>query len=234
MFDGIDMGERHSRVLAELAEVGMTMVRRLSEAMLQARDPQTQAQLGLAFHRASRAVRQTLALEFRLAQEARRLERDVATLATTAPPSPARAVGAPRPPSERTGWDEYESSDSDELLDELDVLLEGEDLDLEAVHEAVESCIASIRHDLDIELPEAGIALRARGGPAEGRRRVNGPPPTASADSAPAADGEGLAVGRANRPPPPSAARRSALLGASACLRPPSLASPLHAWRSSA
>lgn len=54
MVEDIDMGERHGRVLAELAEVGMTMVRRLSEAMLQARDPQTQAQLGLAFHRASR------------------------------------------------------------------------------------------------------------------------------------------------------------------------------------
>ncbi|MBJ7413261.1 MAG: hypothetical protein JHD15_23285, partial [Phenylobacterium sp.] len=80
------MGERHGRVLAELAEVGMTMVRRLSEAMLQARDPQTQAQLGLAFHRASRAVRQTLALEFRLAQEARRLERDRAAPVATAPP----------------------------------------------------------------------------------------------------------------------------------------------------
>ncbi|WP_156467090.1 hypothetical protein, partial [Phenylobacterium sp. CCH9-H3] len=87
MVDNVDMRERHGRVLAELAEVGMAMVRRLSEALLQARDPQTQAQLGLAYHRVSRAVRQTLALECRLAQEARRLERD---LAATAPAAAAR------------------------------------------------------------------------------------------------------------------------------------------------
>lgn len=216
MVEDIDMRERHGRVLAELAEVGMTMVRRLSEALLEARDPQTQAQLGLAYHRVSRAVRQTLALEFRLAQEAHRLERDTAPPATAAPPSsppsPPRAAAAPRPPYERTGWDEYESSDSDEALDALDAVLDAEDLDLEAVHEAVETCIASIRHDLDMELPEHGMASRLDSeGPAEGHWRANNPPPALPA------------------------ARRSALLGASACLRPPPLGSPpLHAWRSSA
>ncbi len=216
MVDDIDMRERHGRVLAELAEVGMTMVRRLSEALLEARDPQTQAQLGLAYHRVSRAVRQTLALEFRLAQEARRLERDRAAPATAAPPSPPRAATTPRPPYERTGWDEYESSDSDEALDALDGLLDAEDLDLDAVHEAVETCIASIRHDLDMELPGARISSPAgEGGPAEARWK--GSNPTAA----------------------PPVARRSALLGAAALprpplLTPPSLASPLHAWRSSA
>lgn len=215
MVEDIDMGERHGRVLAELAEVGMTMVRRLSEAMLQARDPQTQAQLGLAFHRASRAVRQTLALEFRLAQEARRLERDRAAPVATAPPSPTRAPAPPRPPSERIGWDEYESSDADDTLDELDGLLQAEHPDLEAVHAAVETCIAGIRHDLDIELPVAPISSPAGGGaPAEGRWRENNPAPALPA------------------------ARRSALLGAAALPRPPLTlppsASPLHAWRSSA
>ncbi|WP_197424583.1 hypothetical protein, partial [Phenylobacterium sp. CCH12-B4] len=119
-------------------------------------------------------------------------------------------------PYERTGWDEYESSDSDEALDALDEVLDAEDLDLEAVHEAVETCIVRIRHDLDIELPEARISSPARGGgPAEGRWR--GSEPTAA----------------------PPAGRRSALLGAAAIPGPPSMAlplkaSPLHAWRSSA
>jgi hypothetical protein len=57
MFIESDMRERHGRVLAELAEVGMVMVRRLGEAMLQVADIQVQAQIGLAFHRVSRAVR---------------------------------------------------------------------------------------------------------------------------------------------------------------------------------
>jgi hypothetical protein len=144
MFIESDMRERHGRVLAELAEVGMVMVRRLGEAMLQVADIQVQAQIGLAFHRVSRAVRQTMALEFRLAQAA---HRDAVALQ---PPLPARASASapPRPTAERVGWNEYERADSDEPLDALDELLEAEDLDAETVHEAVETTMARLRRDL--------------------------------------------------------------------------------------
>jgi len=147
------MRERHGRVLAELAEAGMAMVRRLSDAMLRTEDAQTQAQLGLAFHRVSRTIRQTLALEFRLMQEPRRDERGAA--ARTPPPEPR----PPRPPAERTGWNEYEPDDSDEALDELDALLEADEVDLDDVHEAVEACIANIRRDLEVDrtLFEPGV-----------------------------------------------------------------------------
>lgn len=199
-----DMRERHGRVLAELAEAGMAMVRRLSDAMLQTKDVQTQAQLGLAFHRVSRAVRQTMALEFRLAQAARREEREAA-----APPRPAPSPvpRPPRPPTERTGWNEYESDDSDEALDELDALLDAEDVDLDDVHEAVETCIARIRHDLDADRPlvDAGV-------------------PGSATATAPV-----RAVGPPTLPGP--SGRRSLLMGGAAMAppRPPALA-----WRSSA
>ena len=193
-----DMRERHGRVLAELAEAGMVMVRRLGEAMLEADDIQTQAQLGLTFHRVSRAVRQTVALEFRLAQDARREERGIAAPVRAA--RPAEATPAPTPPprlrAERTSWDEYESDDSDELLDELDALLETEDFDLEAADEAVETCIARIRRDLDVD-----PALSAAGVPNK---------TLAPAQAAPAI-----------RLPGGSGGRRSRLMGGAALARPP-------------
>jgi hypothetical protein len=160
MSDHSDMSERHGRVLAELAETGMTMVRRLSDAMARTDDVQTLAQLGMAFHRVSRAVRQTLALESRLAHEARREDRGVDAPVRTTPPERATPPepATPREPAERTNWNEYESDDDHEALEELDALLEAEDLDLEAVHEAVETCIARIRHDLDAEPAEVVVA----------------------------------------------------------------------------
>jgi hypothetical protein len=134
----------------------MAMVRRLSDAMLQADDVQTQVQIGLAFHRVSRAVRQTMALEFRLSQEARRAEHSPKPRpATPTPLEPAVS----RPSPERVGWNEYERDDSDEALDALDELLEAEELDIEAVHEAVEASMDRIRRDIaaDPLLVKAGV-----------------------------------------------------------------------------
>jgi len=202
-----DMRERHGRVLAELAEAGMLMVRRLSQAMERTEDVQTQVQLGLAYHRVSRAVRQTMALEFRLAQEARREDRGA--VAPGRPPRPTPATAEPeraassRPPAERIGWSEHERNDSDEALDALDELLEAEELDIEAVHDAVEASMARIRRDIaaDPLLVKAGVL------------EIDGPA------SAPAQTG--------SLPPPLSPRnRRSELLGAAAFTRPPLAASP--------
>jgi hypothetical protein len=234
MSNDIDMRERHGRVLAELAEVGMTMVRRLSDAMLATDDSQTQAHIGLAFHRVSRAVRQTMALEFRLSQEARR---DVAP-ARPAPAPESPPAPPPRVRAERTGWDEYERADSGESFDELDALLDAEAFDLDTAHEAVETCIANIRRDLDVDpMPATPVGLQpgsrfsspiGGGGPAEGRWR--GKP---AAETSP---GSPLDAALRRRSPPSPSARRSQLLGGAA-LAPPLLAVPrpaAPAWRSSA
>jgi len=149
------MCERHGRVLAELAETGMVMVRRLSAAMLQTEDVQIQAQIGLAYHRVSRAVRLAMVLEFRLRREARR--EDVAR-----PPSPPPAQPAPTPRRERperADWNEYERNDSDEALDEIDALLDAEDLDSGVLHDTLEAAMAGIRRDIaaDPILVKAGV-----------------------------------------------------------------------------
>lgn len=211
-----DMRERHSRVLAELAEVGMVMVRRLGEAMLRIEDIQVQAQIGLAYHRVSRAVRQTMALEFRLAQAA---QREAAAVKTASPsPTPTSAAKPPRPASEQVGWNEYERSDSDEVLDVLDELLETEDLDADVIHEVVETTMARLRQDLaaDPLLVKAGVLVP---------------------------DDPGLALIGAKRPAstPPPRNRRSELLGAASFARPTPTILPKpgpragpFTWRSSA
>lgn len=217
------MRERHERVLAEMAEAGMVMVRALSAAMEAAEDLSAQVQVGLAYHRVSRAVRQTIALEFRLAQAADRAAREPAAPRPAATPAPAPE---PRPSPERGDWYEYERAEADEALEDLDVLLEVDDADPEAVHAAVESCIVRIRHDLDPARPTLRRSISSPvggGGPREAGWRGTG-----SSSARPADSLHHLAGG----PPRPAGKEtwsrgvqprsRSGLLGGAAALpRPP-------------
>jgi hypothetical protein len=63
-----DRAERHGRVLQELTELGMHLARAVSAQAADA-DPETAHGLALDFARIARAVRQTVALEARLADE---------------------------------------------------------------------------------------------------------------------------------------------------------------------
>jgi len=72
MTDASDMIERHGRILAELAEIGMTIARGLRAEAETGETPEAQAQAVTAFPRVARAVRQTLALEAKLKRDARR------------------------------------------------------------------------------------------------------------------------------------------------------------------
>jgi hypothetical protein len=67
-----EMAERHGRMLAELAELGLGLARELHGRALSAETPQETAQLADAFQRLSRSVRQSLALEAKLQRDARR------------------------------------------------------------------------------------------------------------------------------------------------------------------
>ena len=123
MIDRQEMAERHSRHLAELAELGMAVARDLGTATLQA-DVAQKAELGLAFQRAARSVRQTLALEARLARDVARVEeaaRKHADQALKAKVSLKQArIGAV---IEREIWAEYEEDDANEKLDAFSDLL---------------------------------------------------------------------------------------------------------------
>lgn len=68
----MNMAERHSRILGELSEFGLDLARKLHGQAMAAETPQETADLARAFHSVSRSVRQTLALEAKLARDARR------------------------------------------------------------------------------------------------------------------------------------------------------------------
>jgi hypothetical protein len=76
MFTPAKMAERQGRMLAELGELGLALARDLQGRALAAETPQEAAQLADAFHRISRSVRQSLALEAKLKRESVRDERD--------------------------------------------------------------------------------------------------------------------------------------------------------------
>lgn len=78
-----EMTERHARMLGRLAELGMAVAEDMAARALAAETPEQAASLSAGFHRISRSVRQSLALEARLFRDARR-QRDAAETAARA------------------------------------------------------------------------------------------------------------------------------------------------------
>lgn len=135
-------------LLWRLANLGMGVAQRLHDTLLTTEDLDAQARIGVAFHHVSRGVRQSLALEARLAAgwtPVARPAKPEPPATDTQPPTPERAA---REPTEPTGWNEYERLDCDELVDELDRLAdtpEDEPIDLERLDAALEAGVARLR-----------------------------------------------------------------------------------------
>src|SRR5688500_13108755 len=64
------MTERHRQALTELAELGLSLARKIHAQAETVEDVEQAAELSLAFHRVSRSVRQTVALEAKLERDA--------------------------------------------------------------------------------------------------------------------------------------------------------------------
>ena len=75
MLDAVEMAERHGRILARLSELGLAHAERLHDQAMAAEDPKAAAELGLTFHRVSRSIRQSIALEAKLVRDAQAAER---------------------------------------------------------------------------------------------------------------------------------------------------------------
>lgn len=133
-----EMDARHGRILAELAEAGMGLARRLFAASQQPANNHDFVRLAEAFHTVSKSVRQTIALEFKLRHAPRE------PVAPKPEPKPA-AVPPPERPErpEQVYWNEYERADWD---DNLDLLLGAGNRD--AINAAVDDSTARIRRDL--------------------------------------------------------------------------------------
>ncbi|WP_331537219.1 hypothetical protein [Phenylobacterium sp.] len=142
-----EMAERHGRVLAEFAELGLTLGRELAAKAAAAQTTEAAEALALAFHRISRSVRLTIALEMRLTRERQDVAKTHRVLAARAVETRKTQVQAA---VTRAVYDERESDEADRLLDELDDLLSEETLYEEFAHGPVEACIARIRKGLGL------------------------------------------------------------------------------------
>ena len=130
MLDAMEMAQRHGRILARLSELGLAYAERLHEQTMAATDPKAAADLGLGFHRVSRNIRQSIALEARLVRDAQAAERqeraaqhamktfrDEAVDAFADIPRDQRRIDARkheiREPVLRAIWDEVEPEDAE-------------------------------------------------------------------------------------------------------------------------
>lgn len=173
---GTDMQARHAGMLAEVAELSLTLARKLHErAMAAETDAEAQA-AAAAFHRISRTLRQTLALEARLARdsrreafEARRLAEDERRERVKARKAYVGHVG------DRLIWTEAERDEVGRLLVELRRWCDVEAYDEEAFLEApAEAVVARLRRDLGL----AAAPILSRGPVAsQVRAQARGPAP---------------------------------------------------------
>ena len=70
------MTERHGKVLADLAEIGMTIAREVQGQVLAAQTPEEKAKAAAGFPPVARAVRQCVALEAKLQRDLARQDRE--------------------------------------------------------------------------------------------------------------------------------------------------------------
>jgi hypothetical protein len=140
--------------LAELTQVGMTLVRDLQARALAAESAADAADIALAFQRVSRSVRQSIALKARLERDRHRQAReDLADAALATGKAVERRRTRIRLAVERAIWDEAEGEEAERLLDDLDDALETAVLDDDFTLTPVAAQIDALRADLGLSAP---------------------------------------------------------------------------------
>jgi len=163
MIDAVEVMERHGRTLARLTELGLALAERAQEQALAAmdgEDPKAVADLSLTFHRISRSVRQSIALEAKLVRDAARAEREAAaeaehrrTALLRDPVARVRRKTAVQEALEKVIWNEREGEEADYLLDLLETRLTVGGFDDDFCLEPLEDHIARLCADLGLPLP---------------------------------------------------------------------------------
>ena len=163
MIDTVEMAERHGRMLGRLAELGMSLAEGMHAQVataMEAGDPKAVAELTLTFHRVSRSVRQSIALEAKLVRDAARAEREAAaeaerkrTAILRDPVAMLRRKAAVQEAIEKVIWNEREGEEADYLLDLLETRLTVGGFDDDFCLEPLEDHIARLCADLGLPLP---------------------------------------------------------------------------------
>jgi hypothetical protein len=119
------MAERHARVLARLTELGLALAERTFEEAETAETPAERIEAVKAFHTISRSVRQSVALEARLARQQVLDAREAERVAAAAPPCKpsgvelSRRINSVRDALTRIIWHEAEDDDTAVWLEEM-------------------------------------------------------------------------------------------------------------------
>ena len=161
MNDCAAMAERHALLLGELAGLGMAVARDLQGRVACAETDEAAQGLALAFQRVSRSVRQTLALEAKLARDMRRIAREDA--ADTRDEVRRRVnlrQGQVRVAVAREVWAEHEGDEAEARLEALESHILDAALSETFLDEPIEACIARIRVDLGLAANDTGAADR--------------------------------------------------------------------------
>jgi hypothetical protein len=171
-----EMTARHADALKVLAERALALACAVQERALVAETDSGMAELGLAFHRISRTVRQCLALEAKLTRDAEREAREARSDAAR-----DRGVEAKRRKQflrtvlTRNIFDadavceddgDYDPCEAQLRIERLESLLDEDELSDELLALPVEDQIARLRDDLG--LAEAALTADAETGAADG------------------------------------------------------------------
>jgi lambda repressor-like predicted transcriptional regulator len=151
----------HAPILAELAEMGLSLARAVHEKALAAETQADLAEMTLAFHRISRSLRQTLALEAKLERDRTR-QAQAAEIGTirTCPQRATERKAQLRTALEPIIWDEAEGEEAEVLLDVLDELLAEESLSDDFLAGSIEAHVERIRQDLGLAAAPAGVVAK--------------------------------------------------------------------------
>jgi hypothetical protein len=156
--------ERCDRMLGELSELGMALARDLSARALAAETPEQATNLALAFHRISRSLRQTLALEAKVERDRQAAAREAERAAAIEAASEAerQADAAPDPVQQRRTrvrgalnrliWEEADRDEEEfeVLLDELDARLDEAALREDFEDIPIETLILQLKSDMGL------------------------------------------------------------------------------------
>lgn len=168
-----DMTERHRQALTELAELGLSLARKLHAQAETVEDVEQAAELSLAFHRVSRSVRQTVALEAKLERDALQFANENTPIGAK---SAARGSAAKtftrldgrslrehatkmRAAVERMVYECLDREDADWLMEDVDFQLAS--MDPAIMNVPVETYVANLKREL--EIPEAANQSDASG-----------------------------------------------------------------------
>ena len=150
------MALRHAATLARVAEAAERLAMKHADRALAADDPEVEACATAAFHRATRSLRQCLALEAKLVRDAARFEREARLDVSRAERARSeRHKAHVKKAVERLIWTEAETTEiAERLCDELDDLLDIEEFSDAFAEEPVEAHVVRLCAELGVILSD--------------------------------------------------------------------------------